>query len=113
MAKGGRGQTNQVLLPKGQYQLSLLMFDPDLTALGQRVFDVTIQTQQNSELHTIKTDRIDIFKQTGQVNSIFILQYPVELQNPGSVNVTLKPVKDKAIICGAILESKSLKNTIK
>ncbi len=104
MAKGGRGQTNKLLLPKGKYQLNLLMLDPGSNAPGKRIFDVTIRTQKNYEWFILKKDRIDIFKQTGRVNSILVRHYPVKFQEPGSVNVTLKPVTGKVVLCGAILE---------
>jgi hypothetical protein len=45
MAKGGRGQTKAGSLPAGRYRVDLRMLDPDSTAPGQRVFDVTVESQ--------------------------------------------------------------------
>ena len=33
----------------------------------------------------------------------------VRLENPGAVRVTLKPVRGKAILCGAVLEPEAVK----
>jgi hypothetical protein len=53
---------------------------------------------------TVETDRIDIFEQAGQANRILARRYSVTLEKPGRVDVTLKPVNGKALLCGAVLE---------
>ncbi|MHC4687123.1 MAG: hypothetical protein ACYTEW_22865, partial [Planctomycetota bacterium] len=100
MAKGGRGQVNLAQLPAGKYRLELLMLEPKSTGPGQRLFNVTVRHRTVS----IETDRIDIFKQTGQDNRILVRRYPITLEEPGRVDVILEPVKGKALLCGAILE---------
>ncbi|NOR66981.1 MAG: hypothetical protein GQ528_06475 [Woeseiaceae bacterium] len=59
---------------------------------------------RNNEAVTVHTDRIDIFKQTGRTNKVLVYEYPVTLERPGRLDVTLKPVKGKALLCGAILK---------
>jgi rhamnogalacturonyl hydrolase YesR len=95
MAKGGRGQTNIARLPAGRYRLALLMLDPESTGPGRRLFNVTAGG---------RTDRIDVFGQTGQANRILVRRYAVTLEEPSRVDVTLEPVKGKALLCGAVLE---------
>ena len=96
MAKGGRGQTNPVLLPAGQYRLTLLMLNhPEAEP---RAFDVQIGTGQAGVL-----DRIEITARAA-ANNILMRSYLVELQNPGRVEVVLRPIVGKAILCGAVLE---------
>ncbi|MHC4678769.1 MAG: beta-N-acetylhexosaminidase family protein [Planctomycetota bacterium] len=99
MVKGGRGRTNAALLPAGQYDLTLLMLDCGATAPGQQILDVELGTKQ-----AIVTDRIERTRQAGAANSILIRSYPVELQIPGRVEVTLRPVQGKAMLCGVLLE---------
>jgi hypothetical protein len=98
MVKGGRGQVNLAQLPAGKYRLELLMLEPKSTGPGQRVFNVTVSKP------AVETDRIDIFKQTGQANRILVRRYPITLEEPGLVDVIAEPVEGKALLCGAILE---------
>ncbi len=98
MVKGGRGRVDPAQLPTGEYRLELLMLDPKSTGPGQRVFNVTVSKP------AVETDRIDIFEQTGQTNRILVRRYPIMLEEAGRVDVTLEPVKGKALLCGAILE---------
>jgi hypothetical protein len=101
MAKGGRGSVNLARLPAGKYRLELLMLEPKSTGPGQRIFNVTTGANRAA---TIETDQIDIFKHTGQANRILVRRYPITLEKPGRIDVTLEPVKGKALLCGAILE---------
>lgn len=227
MAKGGPGRNQPISLSAGKYRLHLLMVDPVSTRPGQRIFDVTVKTQQASDWCTFQpvkakylrlachgnsendwnsiyevhinsldkdvpqnvvkasaavenypakntidgkpntrwaadgkehwieyrldpdvatdrigidwyqaatreaqfeilvsddgrqwskvnhvrhlqkplaTDRIDIFKQTSRANCVLVRSYPIELEKPGRIDVTLTPVRGKALLCGAILE---------
>lgn len=97
MTKGGRGRTAPASLPAGNYRLILLMLNPDST--GQRIFDVVV--------HVNTVDRIDMAGQMGRNKSILTPNYHVRLEKPGRVDVTLKPVQGKAILCGAILMPES------
>jgi hypothetical protein len=119
MAKGGRGRAKAAQLPAGQYLLELLMLDPG-SSPGRRVFDVTIGARYEAsvpddgrqraavsagdgEAVTVQTDRIDIVEQTSQPCIVLRRKYTVGLERPGSVEVTLKPVEGKALLCGATL----------
>ena len=94
MARGGRGQANPGELPAGRYRIEFLMLDPHSTGLDRRLFDVSVNG---------KIDRLDIFKQAGRANRILVCGYPVVLERPGRLNVTLEPVKGKVLLCGAVL----------
>jgi hypothetical protein len=99
MAKGGRGQTNPAVLPVGPYRLTLLMLNP--SAAGPRSFEVLLGTGQNGQAGVL--DRIDI--PTGAAANIILMRsYPVQLQSPGRMEVVLRPIVGKAILCGAVLE---------
>ncbi|MFH1716310.1 MAG: alpha-glucuronidase family glycosyl hydrolase [Planctomycetota bacterium] len=100
MAKGGRGSVNLGRLPAGKYRLELLMLDPESTGPGRRLFNVTVSNPEAS----LTTDEIDIFRQTGRANRILVRTYRVKLEEPGTVDVTIEPVKSKALLCGAVLE---------
>ena len=101
MAKGGRGSVNLARLPAGKYRLELLMLEPKSTGPGQRLFNVTLRANRAA---TIETDQIDIFKHTGQANRILVRRYLITLEKPGRIDVTLEPIKGKALLCGAVLE---------
>jgi hypothetical protein len=96
MAKGGRGQTNPALLPAGQYRLTLLMLDS--LAAGPSSLEVQLGTGQAGVV-----DRIEIAGQAA-TNSILMRSYPVQLKSPGRVEVILRPVQGKVILCGVVLE---------
>ena len=81
----------------GQYQVRLLLFDPESTAEGQRVFTVSVGATSSA---------VDIYKETGGVKRLLEKTYPVTLTAPGEIAVTLIPVKGKAVISGAVLERK-------
>jgi hypothetical protein len=95
MAKGGRGRAAGGVLPAGKYLLHLYFLDPTATASGQRVFEVSVN--QAIEL-------VDVFKLAGRAQGIVRKSYPVQLANPGLVEVRLKPVNGKAILNGLVLE---------
>jgi hypothetical protein len=99
MAKGGRGRTNSDLLPAGQYRLTLLMLDSNAVAPEPRSLEVQLRTAGQA----VVADRIEITK-SATVNRILTRSYPVRLQSPGRVEVTLRPIRGKAVLCGAVLE---------
>lgn len=84
-------------LAQGVYRLRLYCIDPVSTAAGQRVFTVSIPGGTVS-------DRIDIFKETGQANRILERSYPVTVDRSGQVQVTVTPVQGKASISACTLE---------
>ena len=96
MATSNRGKEKSVPLPPGGYRLRLLTLDPQSTAAGQRVFEVKVADAP--------ADRVDLFHRAGGANRIVELVYPVTLESPGAVDVTLTPVQGQAILCGAVLE---------
>ena len=89
--------TRKVALLAGQYQVRLLLFDPESTAEGQRVFTVSIGATSIA---------VDIFKETGGTKRMLENIYPVTLTASGEIAVTLTPIKGKAVISGAVLERK-------
>jgi hypothetical protein len=97
MARDSRGKTKPVPLPAGQYRLRLIMLDPISTAAGQRVFSVSANGA------TVE-DRLDLFASTGGSRRVLERNWPVKLDRPGCVTVTLTPIRGKAMICGAVLE---------
>jgi len=114
MSEGGRAKTDAALLPAGEYRLQLLMLDPSSTGPGQRVSDVALVLSDGEQWSKAKpaprrrvsptADRVDIFKETGRANCILERGYPVRLEAPGAVSLTLTPVRGKAVLCGAVLE---------
>jgi len=95
----------------GNYQVHLLFADPESSAVGQRIFDVTVsvagkksdEQDQNITEHAIDKG-IDVIKRAGGVNKPLCLTYPITLQQEGSLDITIKPVKGLALICGAMIE---------
>ncbi|MCK4858891.1 MAG: discoidin domain-containing protein, partial [candidate division Zixibacteria bacterium] len=57
MAKGGRGGNKSNMLAPGRYRLDLLMLDPVSTKVGQRVFDIELQTESASNTCRFKPVR--------------------------------------------------------
>lgn len=96
MAASNRGKEKAAPLSPGAYRLHLLVLDPDSTAPGQRVFEV--------RMADLPTDRVDVFSRAGRTNRVVDLAYSVALKSAGAVEVTLTPVKGKAILCGVVLE---------
>jgi len=84
-------------LPAAHYQVRLLLFDPDSTAEGQRVFTVSVGATSSA---------VDIFKEAGGAKRMLEKTYPVTLRASGEIAVTLTPVEGKAVISGAVLERK-------
>jgi len=61
-------------------------------------------SQTPGEAARIHTGRIDIFKQTSLANKVLVCRYPVTVEKPTCIEVTLDPVKGRILLCGAILE---------
>ncbi|MCK4967026.1 hypothetical protein KAS50_08340 [bacterium] len=49
------------------------------------------------------TDRIDIFKQAGGSKRVLHKTYKLNISQ-GKLDIELKPVKGKALICGVVIE---------
>ncbi|MBI5393946.1 MAG: hypothetical protein HZA91_01480, partial [Verrucomicrobia bacterium] len=96
MTRGSGGKGKAASLPSGNYRLRLLLLDSTSTASSQRVFDVKVMDG--------RADRVDIFQLAGGAKRVVELILPIELKSPGTVNVTLTPVKGRALVCGAVLE---------
>ena len=96
MAKDSHGKAKSLPLPPGDYRLRLLFLDPESTAPGQRVFDVTVAETP--------AQRVDVFQRAGAANRVVELVYPATLKAFGAVFLTLTPVKGQALLCGAVLE---------
>jgi len=94
-----RSITHPAALPSGDYQLRLLMSDPDSTAAGQRVFTVSVRASGDE-----KDATVDVFKEAGGANRLLERVFPVTLRRPDGVAVTVAPVKGKAVISGLALE---------
>ena len=99
MSDGGRGRLAPLKLPAGSYRLHVLMLDPTSTGPGQRVFELSIRSGEDTQ-----EKQLDIFKLTGRRNWAMRMTQPVEVGASGQVDLTLTPIKGKALICGAILE---------
>ena len=97
MARDSRGKTKPASLPAGKYRLRLLLLDPVSTAAGQRVFSVSVNG-------ATVADRLDLFAASGGSRRVVQREWPVKLDQPGCVTVTLTPIQGKAMICGAVLE---------
>ena len=76
-------------------QLHLFFFDPESKGEGQRIFTVSAGATQST---------IDIFKQVGGAKKMLEQVYPVTINAPEELAVTLTPVKGKVVISGAVLE---------
>jgi hypothetical protein len=96
LAGDSRGGRKSAPLLAGQYRLRLLMLDPDSTAPGQRVFEVKVMDAP--------ADRVDVFQRAGGARRVLALDYSIALKSAGAVKVTLRPVKGKTILCGAVLK---------
>ncbi|MCX6899281.1 MAG: malectin domain-containing carbohydrate-binding protein [Verrucomicrobia bacterium] len=88
-------------VPAGDYRLRLLMLDPVSKAAGQRVFSVSLGG-------AVVANRVDVFAESGGQRRVLERVWPVKLDRPGCVTVTLTPVKGKVLICGAVLEPVSV-----
>ncbi|NUQ66239.1 MAG: hypothetical protein HUU20_27580, partial [Pirellulales bacterium] len=97
LARGNSPKPEPALLPAGKYRLRLYLIDPASTAAGQRVFSVSVDG-------AVVADRVDIFAESGGAGRPVNRVWPVTLDRPGSIAVTLTPVEGKAVVCGAELE---------
>lgn len=88
---------NPATIPAGDYQLRLLMHDPASKMADQRVFSVSVNGK-------VVEERVDIFAASGGRQRALERVWPVKLDRPGVVTVTLTPAKGKALVCGAALE---------
>ena len=84
-------------LPDGEYRLTLLFVEPSGTAGGQRVMHVEVDGKQS------RIDAIDIFQHTRGTNRVLKIECPLHISNGKTPELTLKPVKGKALICGLIV----------
>ncbi|MBN2296741.1 MAG: hypothetical protein JXM70_30225 [Pirellulales bacterium] len=82
-------------VPPGDYRITLLLSEPDVTPEDRPVFDVKINNKV--------IERIDLAQRSGGPNRLLALNYPVTLEQRGVAEVILTPVKGKALICGAML----------
>ena len=72
-----------------------LLVDPDSAAGGQRVFDVKVGDGA--------VEQVDVFERAGGAGRMVALDYTTTLKTAGTIDVTVTPVKGKAILCGAIV----------
>jgi hypothetical protein len=107
---GGR-----IPLEAGRHRLRLLFADPDATAPGQRVFDVTVrpaaqaktpapaaaQTQTQTEMQTAE---VDIVRDAGGPGRVLVKEFEVVLDAPGTIQVRLTPKTGAAVISAAVLD---------
>ncbi|MEI6078473.1 MAG: hypothetical protein WCS94_23035, partial [Verrucomicrobiota bacterium] len=96
LASSTLDKAKSLSLLAGEYRLRLLFRYPDSTLPGQRILEVKVGD--------FPTDRVDRVSQESKVNHLVELVYPVTLKSAGAVDVTLTPVKGKAILCGVVLE---------
>jgi hypothetical protein len=94
---GNRSRSQSASLPAGDYWLRLFLLDPVSAHTGQRVFRVSVGG-------TILDERVDIFADSGGRRRVLERVWPVKLDQPGSLTMTLTPVRGKVLICGAVLE---------
>jgi hypothetical protein len=90
MARPARGKETPALLPAGDYRVRLLLGGAPPAVADRCFFDVSIANGP--------AERVDI------VGRAIERAYPVTLQSPGAVSVTLTPVKGCAAICAAVVE---------
>ena len=93
-------------MPAGDYKVRLFFVEHEVTAKGERIFDVTVRPaadQSQEEPAPGITERIDIFAEVGP-NTILEKVVPVTLQDNGHAVVELTPVKGGISICGAMIE---------
>jgi len=117
LPNGSRRGLGPAPLLEGDYELTLLCIEPTEASPGDRVFDlqVTLPRQARSQgyrlsyeladapLELLAQDRVDIRKAAGGANRVLTLSYPIALRSRAAMELTLTPVKGKALICGAIL----------
>ena len=96
LASSNLDKAKSLPLLAGDYRLRLLFRNSDSTLSGQRILEVKVSD--------LPTDRVDLVCQKSEVNHLVELVYPVTIKSAGAVDLTLTPVKGKAILCGAVLE---------
>ncbi len=99
MSVGGRGKAQPTKLPAGEYRLHVLMLDPTSTAPGQRVLTLSVRSGE-----VVQEKQLDIFKATGRRAWAMRITSSVEVGDSGRVELTVAPVKGKALVCGVILK---------
>ena len=104
LARDNRGKNKPAALPAGDYRLRLYLLDPVSTRAGQREFSVSVGGVNVEE-------RLDIFAASGGAGRVLERVWPVKLDRPGNVTVTLTPLIGKALICGVVLEAVSEKKS--
>lgn len=97
LARDTSGKRKSTLLPLGKYRLRLLLLDPDSTGPGQRVFELKVADTP--------VEQVDVFQRARGARRVVALDYTVTVGPIGAVEVTLTPVKGKAILCGTVLEA--------
>lgn len=94
-------------LESGNYRLRLMFADPDASVPGQRVFEVSVQAAATSETAppaAAQTAEVDIVRDAGGPGRVFVKEFEVVLDEPGTIEVTLTPKTGAAVISGAVLE---------
>jgi hypothetical protein len=107
MSHGGRGETAQASLVPGSYRLDLLFADPESTGEGERVFDIELAkrpTGSETPAGSLATEPVDLRRLCGGPNRAVRLSLAVELPESTPLELTLKPVQGKALLCGVILD---------
>jgi len=82
-------------------------FDILISTDGRKWSKLAFQTGSHSNR---RLDRVDIFARAGGSHRVLRLTYPIELKQPGQIDVTLTPIKGQALICGARLEPEAMKD---
>lgn len=98
------------------------MVEPTATGSGERVMDVRVETTTKqvsddgrswraldfqpmaSEMVQVE-DRVDIYDRAGGSLRPLVLSYPVKLENPDKLVITLTPVEGQALISAVELMS--------
>jgi len=75
----------------GEYQVTLLFVEPDFSAAGMRVFDVSIE-------ESTVLDDLDLYSQAGNCTA-YSRSFTVNVAD-GQLNIDLAPIVDEAIISG-------------
>jgi hypothetical protein len=115
LPRGSRGGFSRENLPAGEYELKLIMVEPTAAGPGERVMDLRVETTKKQlsddgqswqaldsqpvggEMVQVE-DRVDIYDRSGGSHRPLVLSYPVKLENPDKLVITLTPVKGQALI---------------
>jgi len=89
----------------GDYQAHLFFVEPQYEKVGERLFQLTMweEAEGKNALKPFVKERIDIVQRAGGRNRVVQLTYPIDMQN-GVLIVELLPIRNEALLCGAILE---------